>query len=239
MKHQFKDSGAKALIFLDELGSLVEEVIKDTDIQYLICTGLGVMLPQQKEPLPSFLAEPLKPFVLHNVIPFISTLELGEKANHSKLPIDSVDAPVMLQYTGGTTGLSKGAMLTHRSLIANMLQTENVLSQEDRDGKPLLIYREEVSVAPLPLYHIAGFTMNLLCLPLHGCHTLLITNWRDTTALIRSVKGWRPTVFLGINTLFINLLNHPELSSIDLSSLKCTFTGGAALKESVGNQWHK
>ncbi len=241
MKHQFNDSGAKALVFLDVFGHLVEDIIADTGIKHLICTRLADMLPTPKRQLINFVArhvkKMVKPFNLKGVVPFATALKQGVKSRYSPPPPSSLEDAVVLQYTGGTTGVAKGAILTHRNLIANMLQAGGVLTQEGDDGKKILQPGKEVIVAPLPLYHIYAFTVHLLCLPLLGNHSILIANPRDTGTFIRFLKPWRFTGFIGLNTLFVSLLNHPEFAKCDFSALKFTLSGGTALKEEIGHRW--
>ncbi|MDD7805311.1 MAG: AMP-binding protein [Endozoicomonas sp. (ex Botrylloides leachii)] len=243
MRHQFKDSQVKALVFLDVFGHMIEEVIQDTDIKYLICTRVADMLPFPKKSLINFAAKHIKkivkPFSLDNVVPFLTALKKGKIASYSPPPPAALDAPVVLQYTGGTTGVSKGAILTQKNLIANMLQSQAVLLQEDSNGKRLLNHGQEIIVAPLPLYHIYAFTVHLLCLPALGNHSILIANPRDMTTFIKFIKPWKFTGFVGLNTLFVGMLNHPDFSAKDFASLKFTLSGGTALQKDVAHRWEK
>lgn len=243
MKHQFNDSGARALVFLDVFGHLVEEILAETGIRHLICTRLADMLPTPRKQLVNFAARHIKkmvkPFTLKGMVSFAGALKQGHKAVYSPPPPVTLDDTVVLQYTGGTTGVAKGAILTHRNLLANMLQARAMLSQQDDHGAAILQEGREVIVAPLPLYHIYAFTVHLLCLPFMGNHSLLIANPRDTAMFIRFLKPWRFTGFIGLNTLFVSLLNHPEFARCDFSSLKLTLSGGTALKEEVGHRWEK
>ncbi|PJE80412.1 Long-chain-fatty-acid--CoA ligase [invertebrate metagenome] len=241
MEHQFKDSGAKALVFLDVFGHLVEKVIASTDIEYLIVTRLADMLPAPKRQLINFVAKHVKkmiqPFSLKEAIPFRQLIKKGGQVAY--LPPDPAKSSdvAVLQYTGGTTGVSKGAVLTHRNIVANMLQAQAVLSQESSEGMPILTHGSEIIIAPLPLYHIYAFTVHLLCLPLLGNHSVLIANPRDTSTFIRFIKPWRFTGFIGLNTLFVSLLHHPKFDECDFSAMKFTLSGGTALKEEVAHQW--
>ncbi len=241
MLHQFNDSGAKALVFMDVFGHLVEEIVQETGIKHLICTHLADMLPTPKRQLINFVVRHIKkmvkPFTLDEAVPFLTALQKGVKSRYAPPPPVSSDDPVLLQYTGGTTGVSKGAILTQRNLIANMLQARAVLSQQDSQGSTLLNHGKEIIIAPLPLYHIYAFTVHLLCLPLMGNHSILIANPRDTSTFIKFIKPWKFTGFIGLNTLFVSLLNHPEFARCDFSRLNFTLSGGTALQEDVGNRW--
>ena len=243
MRHQFKDSGAKALVFLDVFGHLVEEIIADTDIKHLICTRLADMLPFPKRPLINFVVKHIKklvkPFYLNNVTPFLKALQKGKTGRYLPPPPVSLDDPAVLQYTGGTTGLSKGAVLTHRNLVANMLQAQAALSQTDENGRPVLNHGQEIIVAPLPLYHIYAFTVHLLSFPLMGDQSVLIANPRDTATFIKFIKPWKFTGFIGLNTLFVSLLNHRDFDPKNFAALKFTLSGGTALQEEVGRRWEK
>ncbi|MDP0561968.1 MAG: AMP-binding protein [Candidatus Endonucleobacter sp. (ex Gigantidas childressi)] len=241
MNHQFNDSGARALVFLDSFGRSVEEIIDNTNIKYLICTRLADMLPLPKRTMINFVVKHIKkmvpPFTIAGMVPFLTTLKQGAIARYNPPPSVPLDTPVVLQYTGGTTGISKGAILTQRNLIANMLQVREVLSQKDGTGNKILEYGKEIIIAPLPLYHIYAFTIHILCLPLMGHHSIFIANPRDTTTFIKHIKRWNFTGFIGLNTLFVSLLNHINLSKRDFSSLKFTLSGGTALQKNIGQQW--
>ena len=139
------------------------------------------------------------------------------------------DVVAVLQYTGGTTGVSKGAMLTHGNLVANMLQVHAQLSQLGKDGLPLMKEAQEVMIAPLPLYHIYAFTANCMCMMVSGNHNVLITNPRDIPGFVKELKKWRFSALLGLNTLFVALMEHPGFKDVDFSNLKLTNSGGTAL----------
>ncbi len=145
----------------------------------------------------------------------------------------------MLQYTGGTTGLAKGAMLTHGNLVANMQQARACLGQFGADGQPLLREGQEVMIAPLPLYHIYAFTANCMCMMVTGNHNVLITNPRDIGAFIKELKNWRFSALLGLNTLFVALMDHPDFKTLDFSSLKLTNSGGTALVKATAERWEQ
>jgi long-chain acyl-CoA synthetase len=145
----------------------------------------------------------------------------------------------VLQYTGGTTGVAKGAMLSHGNLVANMQQVRACLGQLDEQGQPLLREGEEVMIAPLPLYHIYAFTANCMCMLVTGNHNVLISNPRDIPGFIRELKKWRFSALLGLNTLFVALMDHPEFKDLDFSRLKVTNSGGTALVKATAERWQQ
>ena len=239
MRHQFKDCGAKALVFLENFGHLVQEVVADTEIQYLFVTSLADMLPTPRRQIVNFLVKHIKKMVprysLPEAVPLLRAL--NSSGGYRPVPEGVLSDPVVLQYTGGTTGVAKGAVLTNRNLIANMLQSKEMLSQLDEQQQRIIKAGEEVLVAPLPLYHIYAFTVHLLCMPFMGNHSILIANPRDTNTFIKMIKPWRFTAFIGLNTLFASLLNHPRFKECDFSGLKLTLSGGTALQETTAQKW--
>ena len=239
MRHQFKDCGAKALVFLENFGHLVQEVVADTEIQYLFVTCLADMLPTPRRQIVNFLVKHIKKMVprysLPEAVPLLRAL--NSSGGYRPVPEGVLSDPVVLQYTGGTTGIAKGAVLTNRNLIANMLQSKEMLSQLDEQQQRIIKAGEEVLVAPLPLYHIYAFTVHLLCMPFMGNHSILIANPRDTNTFIKMIKPWRFTAFIGLNTLFASLLNHPRFKECDFSGLKLTLSGGTALQEITAQKW--
>ncbi|MEN5042629.1 long-chain-fatty-acid--CoA ligase FadD2 [Pseudomonas koreensis] len=242
MRHQFKDSGARALVYLNMFGQKVQEVLPDTDIQYLIEAKMGDMMPTAKGWLINTVVSKVKKMVpdysLPQAISFKSALRLGRGLGIKPLKVDLDDIAV-LQYTGGTTGLAKGAMLTHGNLVANMQQVRACLAQLGPDGQPLLREGQEVMVAPLPLYHIYAFTANCMCMMVSGNHNVLITNPRDIAGFIKELKNWRFSALLGLNTLFVALMEHPDFKTLDFSSLKLTNSGGTALVKATAERWEQ
>lgn len=243
MLHQFKDSEAKALVYLENFAHLVEEVVTETNIECLIVTQLADMVPTPKRQLINFAVKYVKKMVpSHNLKPtisFLGALKAGKKSVYSAPEPALLDDAAVLQYTGGTTGVAKGAELTHRNLIANMLQAKAVLSQTMDSKDKEVMQGEETIIAPLPLYHIYAFTIHLLCLPFLGSHNILIANPRDTETFIKFIKPWRFSGFVGLNTLFVSLMNHPDFADCDFSNLKFTLSGGTALQEDTGVRWAK
>ncbi|WP_327439962.1 long-chain-fatty-acid--CoA ligase FadD2 [Pseudomonas donghuensis] len=240
MRHQFKDSGARALVYLNMFGKLVQEVLPDTGIEFLIEAKMGDMLPTAKGWLVNTIVSKVKKMVpdyrLPQAVPFKSALAQGQ--GQSLKPVaQSLDDIAVLQYTGGTTGLAKGAMLSHGNLVANMLQVLACFSQHGPDGQRLIKEGQEVMIAPLPLYHIYAFTANCMCMMVTGNHNVLITNPRDIPGFIKELKKWKFSALLGLNTLFVALMNHPEFKNLDFSALKVTNSGGTALVTATAERW--
>ncbi|PZP23064.1 long-chain-fatty-acid--CoA ligase FadD2 [Pseudomonas kuykendallii] len=240
MRHQFKDAGVRALVYLNMFGKLVEEVLPDTQIDYLIEARMGDMLPSLKGLLVNTVVKKVKKMVpdyqLPQAVPFKEALRKGQ--GHGLRPVNvGLEDIAVLQYTGGTTGVAKGAMLTHGNLVANMLQVDACMQQLGPDGKPLMKVGEEVMIAPLPLYHIYAFTANCMCMMLNGNHNVLITNPRDIGGFIKELKKWRFSALLGLNTLFVALMDHPDFKTLDFSNLKLTNSGGTALVKATADRW--
>ncbi|ROM71593.1 long-chain fatty acid--CoA ligase [Pseudomonas brassicacearum] len=242
MRHQFKDSGARALVYMNLFGQKVQEVLPDTDLQYLIEAKMGDLMPTAKGWLVNTVISKVKKMVpdysLPQAVSFKSALRLGRGHGIKPLKV-SLDDIAVLQYTGGTTGLAKGAMLTHGNLVANMQQTRACLGQVGDDGHPLLREGQEVMIAPLPLYHIYAFTANCMCMMVTGNHNVLITNPRDIGGFIKELKNWRFSLLLGLNTLFVALMDHPDFKTLDFSNLKVTNSGGTALIKATAERWEQ
>jgi len=241
MLHQFNDSGAKALLCMDVFAKSVQSVKDQTGIKHIIVTSLADMLPGLKRVLINAAAKHIKKMVpaysLPEAVSFRKALKLGKaqsfQANHMKNPHDTI----VLQYTGGTTGVAKGAELTNRNLVANMLQSAAALGQTTADGKPMKGEGQAVIVAPLPLYHIYSFTVHLMALFELGDHSILIANPRDTETFIRFMKPWKLTGVVGLNTLFVSLMASPRFKEIDFSEMKLTLSGGTALPDDTAKRW--
>ena len=242
MRHQFKDSGARALVYLNVFGQKVQEVLGDTDIQFLIEAKMGDLMPTAKGWLVNTVVDKIKKMVpayhLPQAISFKSALRLGRGQGIKPLQV-GLDDVAVLQYTGGTTGLPKGAMLTHGNLVANMQQARACLGQHGPDGHTQWREGQEVMIAPLPLYHIYAFTANCMCMMVTGNHNVLISNPRDIGAFIKELKNWRFSALLGLNTLFVALMDHPEFKNLDFSNLKLTNSGGTALVKATAERWQK
>lgn len=217
-RHQFADSGAKAVVVLDMLVPLVRKIQGETEIELLIVTGLDDFAHPQYDS-----AEP-------DEVRFMQALSEGEKLP-SVQPERGLDDLALLQYTGGTTGVSKGAMLSHRNILSNVLQAVNIIRPGDVE------YGNEVRVSPLPLYHIFAFTANCIASVVTGFHSVLITNPRDLDSMIKDLKRHRITLLTGINSLFVSLMAHPDFDSIDFSRLKWVNSGGAPLNTEIARRW--
>ncbi|MEK2608636.1 long-chain-fatty-acid--CoA ligase FadD2 [Pseudomonas shirazensis] len=240
MRHQFKDSGARALVYLNMFGRRVQEVLPDTGLEYLIEAKMGDLLPTAKGWLVNILVDKVKKMVPAFDLPqaksFKQVLREGRALSHTPVP-RSLDDIAVLQYTGGTTGLAKGAMLTHANLVANMLQVLACFSQHGADGQKMIKDGQEVMIAPLPLYHIYAFTANCMCMMVTGNHNVLITNPRDIPGFIKELGKWRFSGLIGLNTLFVALMEHPGFKSLDFSALKVTNSGGTALVKATAERW--
>ena len=201
---------------------------------------MGDMLPGLKGPLVNLAVKHVKKMVpafnLPQAVPFKAALRKGR--GHSLKPVAlGLDDIAVLQYTGGTTGVAKGAMLTHGNLVANMLQVKASMAQTDSNGELLFSEGQEVMIAPLPLYHIYAFTVNCMCMMVGGNHNVLITNPRDISGFVAELQKWRFTGILGLNTLFVALMEHPDFKKIDFSHLKSTNSGGTALVKAIAERW--
>ncbi|MEQ7922097.1 long-chain-fatty-acid--CoA ligase FadD2 [Xanthomonas sp. WHRI 1810A] len=242
MLHQFKDAGARALVYLNLFGKNVQEVLPDTDLQYLIEVKMGDMQSRAKGWLVNTVVDKIKKLVpdyqLPQAVAFTSVLKLGRGDHLQRVVLDLNDIAV-LQYTGGTTGAPKGAMLTHGNLVANMQQVYSCMQQHDASGQPIFRQGSEIMVAPLPLYHIYAFTVNCMCMMVSGNHNVLITNPRDIAGFIKELKKWRFSAMIGLNTLFVALMEHPEFKTLDFSDLHLTNSGGTALVRSTAERWEQ
>ncbi|MBC3954913.1 long-chain-fatty-acid--CoA ligase FadD2 [Pseudomonas triticifolii] len=240
MRHQFKDSGAKALVYLNLFGKLVQEVLPDTELRYLIEVKMGDMQSPAKGWLINTIVARVKKMVpaydLPQAISFKSVLRQGQGQPVQPVTV-GLDDVAVLQYTGGTTGLAKGAMLTHGNLVANMQQVYACMRQQSPDGGMMFEEGKEVMIAPLPLYHIYAFTANCMCMMISGNHNILITNPRDIGGFIKELGKWKFTAMIGLNTLFVALMNHPDFKNLDFSSFKSTNSGGTALVKATAERW--
>ena len=233
--HQLADSGAVAIVILANFASVLQKVMAKTPVQHVVVTQVGDLLGFPK----SFLVNGLIKYVKKQIPPW--HLPRYEKFNQvlamgSRQPSDSVETDpgdlAFLQYTGGTTGVSKGAMLTHRNILANVAQSRAWIGVNLEKGK-------EIIITPLPLYHIFSLTANLLTFSSLGCLNVLIPNPRDLKAFIGEMKKWPFTAMTGVNTLFNALVNHPDFTSVDCSHLKMSLGGGMAVQRAVAERWQE
>ncbi|NBB20920.1 AMP-binding protein [Runella sp. CRIBMP] len=239
MEHQFKDSGAKAIVILANFADKLEKVLPTTQIQHVFVTQIGDMLGFPKKQIVNFVVKNVKkmvpPYHLPKAVSFMDAVEQGASMSYTKPAVNQLDL-AFIQYTGGTTGVSKGAMLTHRNIISNVEANciyLGPLLDTIPEGQP------NVLVAALPLYHVYALTCNALSALKNGGMNLLITNPRDMEAFIKELKKYQVTVFTGLNTLYNGLMNHPKFGEIDFSQLKVTSAGGMALQKVVAERWYK
>ena len=241
MLHQFNDSGAKALLCMDVFAKSVQGVKDQTGIKHIIVTSLADMLPGFKRVLINAAAKHIKKMVpaysLPEAVSFRKCLKLGKAQDFQPTHMKNPNDTIVLQYTGGTTGVAKGAELTNRNLVANMLQSAAALGQTTADGTKMKGEDQAIIVAPLPLYHIYSFTVHLMALFELGDHSVLIANPRDTETFIRFMKPWKLTGVVGLNTLFVSLMASPRFKEIDFSEMKLTLSGGTALPDATAKRW--
>ncbi|MBT4194672.1 MAG: AMP-binding protein [Gammaproteobacteria bacterium] len=235
LRHQLKDSGTKVIIVVDNFCDTLEAVVKDTDIQQVVTTQLGDMLKFPKSMIVNLVVKYVKKMVPAYSIPgsitFKQALSIG--ASKQFIPVQVThDDLAFLQYTGGTTGLAKGAMLTNRNMVANMQQSSEWISQ-------LVEKRKEIIITALPLYHIFSLTANCLVFMKEGALNYLITNPRDMPGFVKELSSVKFTAITGVNTLFNGLLNTEGFKDIDFASLKLTLGGGMAVQEAVAEHWRR
>ncbi len=235
LKHQLVDSGASVLLVVDNFGKTAQEALAGTQVKQVVTTALGDMVGFPKGAIVNFMLKYVKKMVPDYDIPgavrFKDTLTLGQLHTLPDVDIDSGDI-AFLQYTGGTTGVAKGAMLTHRNLVANMQQAGVWVGTG-------LDYGNEVIITALPLYHIFALTANCLVFMKLGGLNHLITNPRDMPGFVKELKATRFTAITGVNTLFNGLLNTPGFEEVDFSNLKMTLGGGMAVQRAVAEKWKK
>jgi long-chain acyl-CoA synthetase len=233
LKHQLVDSGASVLVVLDNFGHTVQEVAGETSVKQVITTGLGDMLGFPKGSIVNFVLRHVKKMVpdydIAGATRFRDALVIGQLKTLPAVQIGSDDI-AFLQYTGGTTGISKGAMLTHRNLVANMQQASAWISANVRLG-------EEIIITALPLYHIFALTANCLAFMKFGGLNYMITNPRDMHGFVKELKKVPFTAITGVNTLFNGLLNTPGFDQVDFSKLHITLGGGMAVQRAVADRW--
>ena len=235
MEHQFNDSGAKALVVLANMAANAEKVLPNTSIEHVIVTEVADMHSTFKRTLMNTVVKHVKKMVPAYNLPQAHKLPavLAAGAREQFTPVEcKQDDIAVLQYTGGTTGVAKGAMLTHGNLVANLLQIRPMLEDNIIEGR-------EVVIAPLPLYHIYSFTLNCGTLLEAGAHNVLIPNPRDIDAFVKELKNHEFTAFLGLNTLFVALCNNEEFCKLDFSHLKLTASGGMALTSTAAKTWKR
>jgi long-chain acyl-CoA synthetase len=235
LRYQLSDSGAKAIIVMENFCHTLADVIADTPVQCVITTQLGDLLKFPKSVIVNLVVKYVKKMVpafsLAQSITFKQALRAGSGQRHRPVPVTHDDL-AFLQYTGGTTGVAKGAMLTHGNMTANMQQASAWIQDQVNED-------DEVIITALPLYHIFSLTANCLVFMKLGALNYLITNPRDMPGFVRELQGLRFTALTGVNTLFNALMNTPGFEKIDFSPLKLSLGGGMAVQQPVAERWQK
>ncbi|MDH3490408.1 MAG: AMP-binding protein [Gammaproteobacteria bacterium] len=234
LKHQLNDSGARCIVILENFANVLEEVIADTEVDHVVTTGVGDLLNWPKSMLTNFALRYVKKEVpayrIANRISFKAALKAG--ANKALKPVDIGFADIAyLQYTGGTTGVSKGAMLSHRNMIYNVQQTITWQGDAYEGVHPI------IAITALPLYHIFSLQGNCLTVMAQGGQNVLITNPRDFEGFAKEMAQYEFNLFTGVNTMFAALLNTPRFKDIDFSHLRVCIGGGTAVQPAVAKEW--
>jgi len=233
LEHQLKDSGAKAIVILENFAHVLEGVIGNTDLEHVLVTAVGDCLNWPKSAIVNIVVrhvrKQVKPWNLPGAISFVHALDQGHYLPFRPVALTHDDI-AFLQYTGGTTGVAKGAMLTHRNMVANVLQSASWIGTNVRYGADTII-------TALPLYHIFALTANWSVFIKFGARNILIANPRDFPAFVKELKKYRFSYISGVNTLFNALLHTPGFSEVDFSELRITLGGGMAVQRSVAEHW--
>ena len=235
MEHQFNDSGAKAVVIVSNFAKNLEEVLPKTKIETVIITDIGDLLGFPKSHIVNFVAKNVKKMVpaysLPNAVPFRQALLLGSAKQYEPVNVGPDDM-AFLQYTGGTTGVSKGAVLLHKNVLANMCQIFAWITPYLDEGK-------DTAIAPLPLYHIFCLTVNCLALLSYGVCNVLITNPRDMPTFLKTLRKYKFSIMTGVNTLFNGLVHQADFKSLDFSGFKVAVGGGMVVQSAVAEKWQK
>ncbi len=235
MRHQYKDSGAKAIIILENFASNLESILGDTQIETVITTTIGDMLGMVKGAITNFVVRNVKKMVPSYTISHAIPLKkiLGEHKSKKGVSVEITSNDLaFLQYTGGTTGVSKGASLSHGNLCANVQQVEEWIHPLFKDG-------EDTIITALPMYHIFALTANCIVFFRYGAVNVLITNPRDMKAFCKDLKKNPFSIITGVNTLFNGLLNQEAFRNLDFTKLKISLGGGMAVQDVVAERWEK
>ncbi|QUM81093.1 AMP-binding protein [Moritella sp. 5] len=235
LQHQLADSGTKMIVAITNFGANLEKVLPQTSIKHVIMTSIGDQLPQPKRTLVNFTIKYVKKMIpdfhISNAISMRKVIATGRKRSYHR-PACKPEDIAYLQYTGGTTGVAKGAMLTHRNIVANVLQVFGQFS-------PRTLMSNDHVVTPLPLYHIFANSVSLMFIMMIGGRNLLITNPRDMDGFIKELKNYPFTTFFGLNTLFNAMLKNEKFRALDFSSCRFTIAGGMSTQEDVAKEWQK
>jgi long-chain acyl-CoA synthetase len=234
LEHQLKDSGAKAIVIVENFASVLQQVVAKTAVRHVVTTELGDLLPAPKRWIVNLVVKRVKkmvpPWHIDGTITYRTALARGEAGAFTPVAVTREDI-AFLQYTGGTTGVSKGAILTHRNILANLEQTGIWISGTFEAGA-------EIVIAPLPMYHIFCLTSTMSFMK-WGSLTVLITNPRDMPAFVEELGKWKWTVMTGVNTLYNGLLNTAGFDKLDFSPVKVVIGGGAAVQKPVAERWQQ
>lgn len=233
LEHQLKDSGAETIVILENFAGVLEQVLPRTQVKNVVVASIGEMLGALKGTLVNFVVRKVKkmvpPWRIPGHVRFSDALSIGAAKPYDKVALTHEDV-AFLQYTGGTTGVAKGAVLLHKNIVANMLQASAWVGTLVREG-------QEVIVTALPLYHIFSLTANLMVFTEIGALNVLITNPRDIPGFVKELRKYPITCITGVNTLFNALLNHPEFSKLNFSTWRLTLGGGMAVQKAVADKW--
>ena len=233
LEHQLKDAGCKAIVIFENSAHTLQMILANTPVKTVITTQIGDMLKFPKNYIVNFVIKKVKKMVpdfnLPNAVSFIDCVAQGDSSKFKKVEVTLNDT-AFLQYTGGTTGVAKGAILTHKNIVANMVQARAWIKNLITDGK-------EIIITPLPLYHIFSLTANCFIFSSVGALNVLITNPRDIPGFVKELKKWKFTAITGVNTLFNGLLNNEEFKKLDFSHLKVSLGGGMAVQKAVAERW--
>ncbi|MDF2155287.1 long-chain-fatty-acid--CoA ligase FadD [Vibrio sp. CAU 1672] len=235
LEHQLNDSGATTIVIVSNFANTLEQIVDNTPVKHVVLTSLGQMLPRAKGTLVDFVVKYVKGMVpkydLPGAISMRKALHKGRRLQYVK-PFMSGDDIAFLQYTGGTTGVAKGAILTHRNMIANVMQAKGAYG-------PVLSAGRELVVTALPLYHVFALTVNCLLFIEMGGRNLLITNPRDIPGFVKELQKYPFTAITGVNTLFNALVNNEDFHELDFSNLRLAVGGGMAVQRAVAEKWLK
>ncbi|HDY8070943.1 TPA: long-chain-fatty-acid--CoA ligase FadD [Vibrio vulnificus] len=235
LEHQLNDSGATAIVIVSNFANTLEQIVENTPVKHVVLTSLGQMLPRAKGTIVDFVVKYVKGMVpkydLPGAISMRKALHKGRRLQYVK-PFMTGDDIAFLQYTGGTTGVAKGAILTHRNMIANVMQAKGMYG-------PVLQPGRELVVTALPLYHVFALTVNCLLFIEMGGRNLLITNPRDIPGFVKELQKYPFTAITGVNTLFNALVNNEDFHELNFSHLKLAVGGGMAVQRAVAEKWKK
>jgi long-chain acyl-CoA synthetase len=233
LEYQLKDSGARSVVVVENFASTLQQVVDKTPVEHVITTQIGDMCPIPQRWLVNFVVKNVKKMVpdwrIDGAIDFATALRRGASAPFQEIPLSHEDV-AFLQYTGGTTGVPKGAQLTHGNIVANLQQASTWIANKLEEGG-------ETIIAALPLYHIFCLTANILTFMKYGGHNVLITNPRDLQGFVKELEKWKFTAITGVNTLYNALMNTPGFDKLDFGQLKLALGGGAAIQRAVAERW--